>query len=151
MLLTPSISMPCINLSTLPIGNKMKIEHLAIWVGDIEKMSLFYTSYFDCTRNARYNNPQKKYTSYFLSFRDGSSRIELMHRPDILNEPSQRGFERGVAHFAIQLESAEAVDSLTERLREDGYTIASEPRRTGDGYYESGILDPEGNYVEITV
>lgn len=128
----------------------MKIEHLAIWTEDIEKMSLFYTTYFKCTRSDKYYNPQKKYTSYFLSFEDGSSRIELMHRPDILNETSHRGFEGGMAHFAIQLESVEAVDLLTERLRRGGYAIASEPRRTGDGYYESGILDPEGNYVEIT-
>lgn len=128
----------------------MKIEHLAIWTEDIEKMSLFYTTYFDCTRNDKYYNPQKKYTSYFLSFKGGDCRIELMHRPDILDEPCQRGFEKGMAHFAIQVESIEVVDLLTERLRKDGYTIASEPRRTGDDYYESGILDPEGNYVEIT-
>lgn len=128
----------------------MKIDHLAIWTDDIEKMSLFYTTYFDCTRNDRYYNPQKRYTSYFLSFKDGGSRIELMHRPDVVNEPSHRGFEKGVAHFAIQLASMADVDLLTERFRNGGYTIASEPRRTGDGYYESAILDPEGNYVEIT-
>lgn len=129
----------------------MKLDHLAIWTEEIEKMSLFYTTYFDCTRNEKYYNPQKKYTSYFLSFKDGGCRIELMSRPDIITEPSHRGFERGLAHFAITLGSKDLVDSLTERLRKDGYIIASEPRTSGDGYYESGILDPEGNYVEIVM
>lgn len=129
----------------------MKINHLAIWTEDIENMSIFYTTYFDCKRNDKYYNPVKKFTSYFLSFKDSDCRIELMHRPDILNEPLSRGFEKGMAHLAIAVGGMEVVDSLTERLRNDGYKIASEPRKTGDGYYESAVLDPEGNYIEITM
>ena len=51
----------------------------------------------------------------------------------------------------MSLGSAELVDELTERLRDAGYTIAGEPRTTGDGYYESVILDPEGNRIELTI
>lgn len=128
----------------------MRIHHFAIWCDDIEKMRAFYMKYFDCQSNEKYHNPSKNYTSYFLSFDDSDCRIELMHRPDITEEPARRGFSKGIAHFDIEVGDGQMVDSLTERLRHDGYIIASEPRRTGDGYYEAGILDPEGNYVEIS-
>ncbi len=128
----------------------MRIDHIAIWCDDIEAMRTFYTRYFDCTSNEKYFNPTKIYTSYFLSFGQGGARIELMHRPDIDGEPPRRGFTKGVAHICIELGSEERVRELTERLRNDGHTIASECRHTGDGYFESAVLDPEGNYVEIS-
>lgn len=127
----------------------MTLEHLGIWVDDLEVMRSFYLTYFDVTSNQKYTNERKGFTSYFLSFGEEKTRLELMHRSDINQEPTQRGFSKGIAHFAISVGSEEAVGRLTERLRADGYTIASEPRRTGDGYYESVVLDPEGNYVEI--
>lgn len=128
----------------------MRIHHLAIWCDDIELMRTFYTNYFDCKSNPLYHNPTKKYTSYFLSFTDGDCQIELMNRPDITEEPTKRGFMKGMAHFDIEVGDENTVNALTEQLRADGYTIASEPRKTGDGYYEAGILDPEGNYVELS-
>lgn len=128
----------------------MKIDHLAIWCDNIEIMNSFYTKYFECESNTKYYNHTKEFTSYFLSFDDGDCRIELMNRPDILSESIKRGFTKGIAHFDIEVNDEEMVKSLTEKLRADGYTIASEPRRTGDGYYEVAILDPEGNYVEIS-
>lgn len=128
----------------------MKIEHLAIWVKDIEAMRQFYQQYFGATSNDKYVNPLKKYTSYFLSFGEGDCRIELMHRPDIIEEPVRRGFAKGIAHFSFSVGSKEKVNAMTEQLRTAGYTIASEPRTTGDGYYECAVLDPEGNYVEIS-
>jgi len=128
----------------------MKIDHLAIWCDNIEVMRSFYTKYFECKSNEQYYNPTKKFTSYFLSFEDGDCRIELTNRPSIVNEPIERGFMKGIAHFDIEVGDQDAVNTLTEKLRVDGFTIASEPRKTGDGYYEAGILDPEGNYVEIS-
>src|SRR5690606_10340378 len=121
----------------------MKIEHLAIWVNDLESMKSFYESYFRARAGDKYFNPNKKYTSYFLSFGDSPVRLELMHRPDIEVNTGKGGFTHGLAHFAISVENKAAVDSLTERLRADGFEIASEPRTTGDGYYESVVLDPE--------
>ena len=114
----------------------MRIEHIAIWADDIELLRDFYLKYFNLTCGDKYTNPAKKFTSYFLSFGEDKTRIELMNIPDMEN-PASRG-------------SRETVNELTERLRADGYTILSEPRITGDGYYESAIADPEGNYVEIT-
>lgn len=128
----------------------MRIDHFAIWCDDIEQMRTFYTTYFGCTSNDQYRNPSKHYTSYFLTLGSGDARIELMNRPDITEEVSKRGFVKGIAHFDIEVGDQNCVDTLTERLRKDGYTIASQPRHTGDGYYEAGILDPEGNYVEIS-
>ncbi len=128
----------------------MKIEHIAFWVEDLEKAKDFYQTYFDMIASDRYHNPAKNFTSYFLSFKEEGTRIELMHRPDIAITSGQRGLVTGITHLAISVGSKEQVDQLTERLRTDGFTIAGEPRTTGDGYYESVVLDTEGNLVEIT-
>lgn len=128
----------------------MKIEHLALWVDDLETMREFYLQYFDLSSGKKYHNPKKNFTSYFLNFGEGKTRIELMHQPDIDTAPGKRGYFKGVAHFAVSVGSREAVNTLTERLRKDQYAIVGEPRVTGDGYYESVVLDPEGNYIEIT-
>jgi lactoylglutathione lyase len=55
----------------------------------------------------------------------------------------------GLAHFALSVGSERRVDELTQRLAHDGYPVLDGPRRTGDGYYESVVLDPDGNRVEI--
>lgn len=128
----------------------MKIEHLAIWADDLEMMREFYLKYFDTTSNEKYINEKKGFSSYFISFGEGEARLEIMKRFDINEEPEKRGFSKGIAHFAISVGGEDAVNQLTERLRNDDYIIESEPRTTGDGYYESVVLDPEGNYLEIT-
>ena len=125
------------------------IEHLAIWVQDLEKMKDFYTRFFAMKCNDKYLNEKKQFSSYFLSF-EGGARIELMHRPDISEQSSEWGNTFGLTHFAISVGSRERVDELTESIRKAGFKVTGEPRTTGDGYYESVILDPEGNLVEIT-
>ena len=127
----------------------MKIEHLAIWVEDIELMRQFYITYFDTVSGEKYFNPQKQFTSYFLRFNEGGCRIELMYRPDISKVLAEKGTTIGITHFAITVGDKDNVNQLTERLRKDGYCIKGEPRTSGDGYYESVILDPEGNIVEL--
>ena len=129
----------------------MKIEHLAMWVGDLEAMRHFYESYFEATAGARYHNPTKNFTSYFLSFETGC-RLELMHRPEVPGVPVDPVRQRsGLIHLAVSVGSRQRVDALTERLRTDGHQIVGEPRTTGDGYYESVVCDPEGNLIEITI
>jgi lactoylglutathione lyase len=128
----------------------MKIEHLAIWVDDLEVMKAFYLKYFETTVGEKYTNEKKQYSAYFLSFGEGTTRLELMHKPGITEVAGQRGLAKGIAHFSISAGGKEKVNELTELLRNDNYTILSEPRTTGDGYYESVVLDPEGNYLEIT-
>ena len=130
----------------------MKIEHIAIWCNDLELTRDFYMNYFNMKSNEKYVNPTKQYTSYFLSSpsENTSARLELMQRPDVIENSNTRGMVMGLAHLAISLGSKEAVDILTNRVRADGYTIVGEPRTTGDGYYESVIEDPEGNWVELT-
>lgn len=127
----------------------MRIEHIALWADDLELLRAFYVKYFNLECGSRYTNPVKRFTSYFLSFGEGKNRIELMNIPD-MQSPASRGDLKGLAHFAISVGSRENVNSLTERLRADGYTVLSEPRTTGDGCYESAVADPEGNRVEIT-
>ncbi|WP_128546904.1 VOC family protein [Larkinella soli] len=127
------------------------IAHLAIWARDLERMRGFYETYFGAVAGERYHNPKKGFTSYFLSFGEGC-RLELMHRADIPADASDPIAQRtGLIHFALRLESREAVDALTDRLRQDGYVVADGPRTTGDGYYESVVLDPEQNRIEITI
>jgi lactoylglutathione lyase len=129
----------------------VRIEHVAIWTHDLERLRHFYETYFGGTANARYVNPRKQFASYFLTFADGA-RLELMQRPDV--PQSKNDVEQqftGYIHLAFSIGSREAVDALTERLRADGYRILDGPRTTGDGYYESTTLDPDGNRIEITV
>ncbi|MGL4907916.1 MAG: VOC family protein [Bacteroidales bacterium] len=128
----------------------MKIDHIAIWTEDIESTKNFYQVYFGMLCSEKYVNPSKGFSSYFLSFQGASTRIEIMHRPDILAGSKQRAAFMGLTHFAISVGSEARVNELTEQLRADDYTIVAEPRRTGDGCYESVVLDPEGNHVEIT-
>ncbi len=127
----------------------MKIEHVAIWVTDIEKLKTFYETYFDAQATSKYTNETKRFQSYFLTFSSGA-RLELMHRPDI-EEPGSDQERTGYAHLAFSVGSEAEVEALTQRLVEDGHTRLNGPRHTGDGYYESVVLDPEGNRVEITV
>lgn len=129
----------------------MKIEHIAMWVNDLEKQRSFYENYFHAKAGNKYVNPNKNFQSYFLSFAEGP-RLELMQRPEIpANLNSVYDQYTGLIHFAISVGSKEAVDQLTHRLKGDGYHILDGPRTTGDGYYESVALDPEGNRIEITI
>ena len=129
----------------------MKIEHLAIWVYDLDRMKSFYRTYFGAVAGEKYVNPKKQFESYFLSFESGP-RLEIMKRPDIpANQNDVHHQYLGLIHFAVSVGSKENVDSLTKRLADDGFEIVGEPRTTGDGYYESVVLDPEGNRIEITV
>lgn len=127
----------------------MKIEHIALWVSDIDKMRSFYEHYFNAKAGEKYVNLKKNFTSYFLSFTNGT-RIELMHKPEISALAHQEE-HLGFIHFAISVGTKEKVNSLTEKFRQDGFKIKGEPRTTGDGYYESVVLDPEGNRIEITI
>ena len=129
----------------------MYIEHLAIWCKDLEALKDFYVKYFDAIPNKQYHNPKNQFSSYFLSFEKGP-RLELMQMPDVphnLNDVMKQF--TGLIHFAVSVGSEENVDTITEQFRKDGIRIVGEPRRTGDGYYESAVLDPEGNRIEITV
>ena len=128
----------------------MHIEHIAIWTRNLEKLKDFYETYFEAQVGEQYINPRKQFTSYFLSFSSGA-RLEIMHRPDIpdTKDDAMRQFT-GIIHFAFSVGSEAAVDALTERLAKDGYPAVDGPRRTGDGYYESVVLDPDGNRIEIT-
>ena len=129
----------------------MKIDHIAIWTRDLERLKEFYVKYFGMTCGEKYVNPNKHYSSYFLSFEGAETRIEIMQRPDIVESVQKQSATLGITHFSIALESKCEVDSLTERLRSDGFKIVGEPRTTGDGYYESVVEDCEGNWVEITI
>jgi lactoylglutathione lyase len=128
----------------------MQIEHLALWVHDLELMKEFYLTYFDTTAGEKYTNATTEFVAYFIYFGEDKTRLELMTRPGIQAGADKRGFSMGQAHFAISVGGKEKVNTLTERLRNDHYTIFKEPRTTGDGYYESVVLDPEGNYLEIS-
>ena len=186
----------------------MKIEHVAIWAKDIDKVCAFYRKYFDGVVHPVYHNPAKQFTSRFVTFESGA-RLEVMHRPDVgtvtslqsythrsanekmraffrfltsavfhverpqgecsahtcmgIAEPQDVGHEvsqpfqaqheqgqhLGYAHLSFSVGSKECVNRLTQKMSEDGIQIAGQPRTTGDGYYESVVLDPEGNRVEV--
>lgn len=128
----------------------MHIHHIALWTTRLEELKDFYITYFKGTGNEKYTNPLKGFESYLVSFDEKSALIEIMRRTDVTS-PADNILHTGLAHFSFSAGSKDAVLELTERLRRDGFTVASEPRTTGDGFFESAILDPDGNLVEITV
>jgi lactoylglutathione lyase len=128
----------------------VRIEHVAIWTKDIEKLKKFYVDYFDGSVSNKYTNSKKHFESYFIRFEKGA-RLEIMQMPSIppnINSAIEQFM--GLIHIAVSVGSIEKVNKLTEELGKAGYEIISEPRYTGDGYYESCVLDPDGNRIEIT-
>lgn len=127
----------------------MHIEHIAMYVNELEKAKEFFIKYFNAISNEGYHNKTTDFRSYFLTF-DGGARLEIMNKPQMIDD--EKGLNRtGFVHIAFSLGSKEAVDILTERMKNDGYHVISGPRTTGDGYYESCIIGIEGNQIEITI
>jgi len=126
--------------------SEMFIDHIAIWTENLENEKDFFLKYFECKANEKYINPVKQFSSYFIKFNNGA-RIELMQRADIRNGRAEDTL--GIAHIALNVGSREKVEYLTEIFEKDGVTVVSKPRVTGDGYYESVILDPENNVIEL--
>lgn len=127
----------------------MKIEHVAMYVNELEKAREFFVRFLDAKSNEGYYNPKTGFRSYFLSFSDGA-RLEIMNKPELKDLPKELP-RTGYAHIAFSVGTIEKVNDLTARLKESGYEVVSGPRITGDGYYESCIVGIEGNQIEITV
>ncbi|MDF2986139.1 MAG: glyoxalase [Eubacterium sp.] len=126
----------------------MFISHIAIYTNDLERLKDFYIRFFSGKSNEKYKNNKTGLETYFISF-DSGTRLELMQRPDI--KPAEmRDRSEGLTHLAFSAGTRENVDALTRKLVEAGYTLHSAPRVTGDGYYESSVLDPDSNIIEIT-
>ena len=125
----------------------MHIEHIGMYVNDLERAKEFFIKYFNATAGEKYHNKTTDFRSYFLSF-DNGTRLEIMNKPE-MEIGSLALVHAGYIHIAFRLGSKAAVDDLTERLKNDGYEVISGPRTTGDGYYESCIVDMEGNQIEI--
>ena len=127
----------------------MKIEHIAMYVNDLEAARDFFAEYLGGQSNDGYHNKTTDFRSYFICFDDGA-RLEIMTKPNLKDQvkPLNR---TGYAHNAFSVGSKEKVDELTERLKSDGFEVVSGPRTTGDGYYESCVVVIEGNQIEITV
>lgn len=127
----------------------MRIEHIAMYANDLERARDFFVTYLNGRSNGGYHNAETGFRSYFISF-DGGARLEVMNRPG-MSDPPKDPARTGFIHAAFSVGSREAVDALTARLRADGYEVASGPRTTGDGYYESCVVGVEGNLIELTV
>ena len=126
----------------------MEIAHIALYTVDLEAVKDFFVRFFGAQAGARYHNKQTGFSSYFLRF-DTGARLEIMTRPSL----KERSFQHiccGYAHVAFSVGSRQRVDELTVALQQAGYQVISGPRQTGDGYYESCVLGPENNQIEIT-
>jgi lactoylglutathione lyase len=129
----------------------MKLEHVAIWTEDLERLKDYYVKYFGGKSNDKYFNPTKNFESYFLTFESGA-RLEIMKKPDIpanLNDTIKKQHQ-GIIHLAFGVETMAEVEGKLKELQQNGYQILSGPRKTGDGYYEFETLDPDNNRLEVT-
>ena len=127
----------------------MKIEHIAMYVNDLERARDFFEKYFQAVSNDGYHNKTTDFRSYFLSF-DGEARLEIMNKP-VMDDAKKTLTRTGLIHIAFSAGSKKKVDDITQALKADGFKVLSGPRTTGDGYYESCIVDIEGNQIEITI
>ncbi len=129
----------------------MKIEHIAIWTANLERLKDYYVKYFDGVSNEKYTNEKKQFSSYFISFETGA-RLEIMSRPDIPDNINDRvtAQHKGIIHIAFGVATMQAVDEKATQLLADGFKILTGPRKTGDGYYEFETLDPDDNRLELT-
>lgn len=127
----------------------MKIDHMAMYVTDIEHTKEFFVKFFEAKAGNKYYNQNTGFQSYFLTFEDGA-RLEIMTKQPLL-ELSKDPLRTGYAHLAFSVGNMERVNALTARLQAEGYEVLSGPRTTGDGYFESCIVGIEGNLIEITV
>ena len=127
----------------------MKIDHIAMYVCDLEGARDFFVQYFGARSNTGYHNVRTGFRSFFLSF-DDKTRLELMSKPQMTDCEKQRN-RTGFIHLSFSIGSKEQGDELTAQLKADGFEVIDGPRTTGDGYYESCIVGFEGNLIEITV
>lgn len=127
----------------------MYIEHIAMYVNDLERTRDFFIKYFGANANDGYHNRNTDFRSYFLNFDDGA-RLEIMNKPDMVESEKELA-KTGYIHIAFSVGSKEKVDKLTAEMKADGFEVIIGPRTTGDGYYESCIVGIEGNQIEITV
>ena len=131
-------------------GGSVRIDHVGIWTENLDRLREFYERYFGALASPKYENSHRQFTSYSLGFLDGC-RIEVMSVPGLFaRRNSSHAPAIGYAHVSISVGSEQEVDRLTARLREDGFPVLDGPRRTGDDFYESVVLDPDGNRIEIT-
>ena len=127
----------------------MRIEHIAMYVNNLEAVRDFFVTYFNGHSNDGYHNKTTDFRSYFISFDDGA-RLEIMNKPDVADQKNLFN-STGYVHIAFSVGSKERVDELTSKLKADGFKVVSGPRTTGDGYYESCVVAIEGNQIEITI
>ena len=126
---------------------KISIEHVAIYTLDLERLKIFYQKHFNAKSNEKYQN-KSGFSSYFLTFSSGA-RIEIMSYTKLVNrEIIDKA--NGLNHLAFSVGSRDEVITITENIVNDGYILFSPPRKTGDGYFESCVSDPDGNRIEIT-
>ena len=127
----------------------MKIDHIALFCRDLERMREFFIEHFEARSNEQYINPRTGLHTYILTLPDAGARLELMSRPEMTEvDPSKPNI--GFIHVSFAVGSKAAVDAKTDELRTAGFAVTSGPRTTGDGYYEACILGPEGIQLEVT-
>lgn len=130
---------------------KATIDHIGIYMNDLEAAKTFFETFFQAKSHPPYHNVRTGFRSYFLTFGDSFTRLELMNRPETKTPESTAAYAVGYHHLSVSVGSKEQVDALASQLSAAGYPVLDGPRTTGDGYYECCVQGPENLNIEITV
>ncbi len=126
----------------------MKMDHVAIVTGNAETMKEFYEMNFKTERTIRWTDGTV--LLYFIEFSNGV-KLELEQRDNPVHVERDVENTYGLAHLAIQVDTKEELEEITERMKKNGVPMRSGPTAYGEDFYESSFWDPDGNIVEITV
>lgn len=123
----------------------MKIDHVAMYVNDLEAEKDFFVKYFNATASSKYTTFRGDFSNYLLRWSDGS-RLEIM--TDTSADAKKASYRTGINRFYFLADDRKEVDDIMNKLAADG-VIVEIPRENAEGYYESVVVDPEGNEIVV--
>lgn len=122
----------------------MKLHHIAFWSKDIEALIEFYRTYFG--GEVLFRHESGDFQCVFVKIFSGLT-LEIMTRSKLCDAVAEDRV--GYSHFSIEVDSKDEVDRLTDYFIAHKIPMKKVKEQYDDGFYESAVLDPDGNIIEI--